>query len=90
MAEVKSGPKAVNPVFDFSHWRTMEDIEKFNELATGSLADQRKGLATIVKSWELDLDPRDPKSYLKMTPGQWKKLNEVANEATKNFLADAD
>jgi len=90
MAEVKSGAKAVNPVFDFSHWRTVEDIEKFNELGAGKLPDLRKALSTIVKSWDLDSDPRDPKSYLKLTPGQWKKMQEAAQEATKNFLDDAD
>lgn len=91
MADTPQKPKAVNPKFDFSHWRTMEDIEKFNEM-TGSrrLPEQYKGLATIVKSWDLDLDPRDPESYRKLTPGQWKKLNEEANKANQLFLEDAD
>lgn len=86
-----SKPKAVNPTFDFSHWRTMGDIEKFNELASSrKLADQYKGLSTIVKSWDLELNPRDPESYSKLTPGQWKKLNEEANKANQLFLEDAD
>lgn len=89
MADTK--PKAVNPKFDFSHWRTMEDIEKFNSMAASrTLADQRKAMTTIVKSWDLELDPRDADSYLKLTPGQWKKLNEEANKANQLFLEDAD
>ena len=87
----KKVSKSLNPKFDFSHWRTMDDIEKFNDLsASGGLAGQRKALATIVKGWDAELDPRDPDSYRKLTPGQWKKINEEANEATKSFLEDAD
>lgn len=91
MAEPSAKPKAVNPKIDLSHWRTMADIEKFNELAGHpTVPSQREAFSTIVKSWDVDGDPRDPKSYLALTPGQWKQVQKAVQEATKNFLEDAD
>lgn len=73
-------------------WQTMEPLMEWQQMALRfDIAGMNRVMAQIVEDWPYEGDPGDPKSYAKLTPGQWKEaVTQVGQKIGSFFQLAAD
>jgi|GEM_PF-3465011 len=76
---------------DLSGWTTMEPIMAWQEQARRSdFGKMSETMAGVIVRWPYGLPPNDAKSYVKLSPAQWKQAAEQVGRAVGSFFQSAD
>lgn len=84
--------KSNGVVVDVSALTTMRQIKEWQQAnASVDLDKMAEQMAVFVTAWQYEgLDPKNPESYLDLTPAQWRHVLQEVTGAIANLFQESD